>query len=135
MTTSQVPDTSTTLLRDVADSCHARWSVFYSRYQPMMLSYLQDRFPSIDADDIVQETFVALGEAARNSEVDERPMSNDTDRSGLGKFLARCGKSARLRVQEHDNSLTAVDASIFKSQRRNASRKGRADIVEIAISK
>ena len=60
MTVSQVPDTSTTLLRDVADSSHARWSVFYSRYQPMMLSYLQDRFPSLDADDIVQETFVAL---------------------------------------------------------------------------
>ena len=56
----QVPDTSTTLLRDVADSNHARWSVFYSRYQPMMLSYLRSRFPSLDAEDIVQETFVAL---------------------------------------------------------------------------
>ena len=60
MTASQVPDTSTTLLRDVADSSHARWSVFYSRYQPMMRSYLQARFPSLDADDIIQETFVAL---------------------------------------------------------------------------
>ena len=26
----------------------------------MMLSYLQARFPSLDADDIIQETFVAL---------------------------------------------------------------------------
>ena len=44
----------------MADSSHARWSVFYSRYQPMMRSYLQARFPSLDADDIIQETFVAL---------------------------------------------------------------------------
>lgn len=60
MTISQVPDTSTTLLRDVADSQHARWAVFYSRYQSMMLAYLRDRFPSLDAEDIIQETFVAL---------------------------------------------------------------------------
>ncbi len=44
----------------MADSQHARWAVFYSRYQPMMLAYLRSRFPSLDADDIVQETFVAL---------------------------------------------------------------------------
>ena len=60
MIASQVPDTSTTLLRDVADSSHARWSVSYSRYQPMMLAYLREHFPSLDADDIIQDTFVAL---------------------------------------------------------------------------
>ena len=60
MATSLVPDTSTTLLRDVADSQHARWAVFYSRYQPMMRSYLRARFPSVDADDVIQETFAAL---------------------------------------------------------------------------
>ena len=60
MTVSQVPDTSTTLLRDVADSQHARWAVFYSRYQPMMQAYLRERFPSLDAEDVVQETFAAL---------------------------------------------------------------------------
>ena len=60
LTALQVPDTSTTLLRDVADSSHARWSVFYSRYRPMMLAYLRERFPSLDADDVIQEAFVAL---------------------------------------------------------------------------
>ena len=56
----QPPETSTTLLRDVADSQHARWKVFYARYQPMMRSYLRARFPSVDADDVIQETFAAL---------------------------------------------------------------------------
>lgn len=58
--TSEVPETSTTLLRDVADSQHARWAVFHSRYEPMMQAFMRDRFPSLDADDIIQETFVAL---------------------------------------------------------------------------
>ena len=55
-----VPDTSTTLLRDVADSQHARWAVFHSRYEPMMQAFMRERFPSLDADDIIQETFLAL---------------------------------------------------------------------------
>ena len=55
-----VPDTSTTLLKDVADSQHARWAVFHSRYEPMMQAFMRERFPSLDADDIIQETFLAL---------------------------------------------------------------------------
>ena len=56
----QVPETSTTLLRDVTDSQHARWAVFHSRYEPMMRAFMHERFPSLDADDIIQETFIAL---------------------------------------------------------------------------
>lgn len=61
--TSEVPETSTTLLRDVADSQHARWAVFHSRYEPMMQAFMRERFPSLDADDIIQETFVAIAKA------------------------------------------------------------------------
>lgn len=56
----QIPETSTTLLRDVADSQHARWTEFYVRYQPMMQAYLNRNFPTLAADDIIQETFAAL---------------------------------------------------------------------------
>ena len=55
------PTTSTTLLRDIASSAeNARWGEFFSRYEPMMKAYLQSRFPGLDADDIVQETLIAL---------------------------------------------------------------------------
>jgi len=57
-----VPETSTTLLRDIVDPRHQRWSVFVARYEPMMRTYLHERFPSLDADEIVQMTFVALAE-------------------------------------------------------------------------
>lgn len=53
--------TSTTLLRDLArDSQHARWGEFVARYRPMMESFMRERFPSLDADDAIQETLVAV---------------------------------------------------------------------------
>lgn len=61
--TYAVQDTSTTLLRNVADTQHARWAVFHSRYEPMMRAFIKSRFPSVDADDVIQETFVALARA------------------------------------------------------------------------
>ena len=54
------PETSTTLLRDIAESSNARWSEFASRYRPMMTAFMEDRFPQIDHEDIIQETLVAL---------------------------------------------------------------------------
>ena len=58
---ASIPATSTTLLRDLAnDSQHARWSEFVTRYRPMMEAYLRERFPSVEADDVIQETLIAV---------------------------------------------------------------------------
>lgn len=55
------PDTSTTLLRDLAaDSQHVRWEEFVRRYRPMMEAFLGSRYPQVDADDVIQETLVTL---------------------------------------------------------------------------
>lgn len=57
----KIPETSTTLLRDLAqDSRHARWGEFVARYRPMMETYMHTRFPMVDADDAIQETLIAL---------------------------------------------------------------------------
>ena len=56
-----IPTTSTTLLRELAsDSRHARWGEFVTRYRPMMEAFMRERFPSVDADEAIQETLVAL---------------------------------------------------------------------------
>ena len=56
-----VPETSTTLLRDISsDAENARWPEFVARYRPMMLAFLAAQFPTLDADDIVQNTLIAL---------------------------------------------------------------------------
>ena len=58
---ANIPATSTTLLRDLAnDSQHARWSEFVTRYRPMMEAFMRERFPSLDADDVIQETLIAV---------------------------------------------------------------------------
>ena len=56
-----IPETSTTLLRDLArDSQHARWGEFVARYRPMMEAFMRERFPSLDAADVIQETLIEL---------------------------------------------------------------------------
>ncbi len=58
---AKVPDTSVTLLRDLAcDTQHARWGEFVARYKPMMESFMFEHFPSVDAEDVIQETLIAL---------------------------------------------------------------------------
>ena len=58
---ADIPETSTTLLRDLAqDSRHARWGEFVSRYRPMMEAYMRTHFPAVDADDAIQETLITL---------------------------------------------------------------------------
>ena len=58
------PDTSTTLLRDLTGRAdHPRWGEFVVRYRPMMENYLRERFPSLEMDDLIQETFVAIAKA------------------------------------------------------------------------
>ena len=58
---ADIPTTSTTLLRDLAqDSQHARWGEFVARYRPMMGAFMRERFPSLDADDVIQETLIEL---------------------------------------------------------------------------
>ncbi len=42
------------------DAQSVRWSEFISRYRPMMEHYLTRYFPTLDPDDIIQETFIAL---------------------------------------------------------------------------
>lgn len=55
------PDTSTTLLDELAgDTQHARWGEFIKRYRPMMTSYMGVHFPTLDAEEMIQETLIAL---------------------------------------------------------------------------
>ena len=64
-----IPTTSKTLLRTLGENARsARWTEFVARYRPMMEAFLANRFPSLvsEADDIVQETLVALVQVLPN---------------------------------------------------------------------
>ena len=65
------PETSTTLLRDLAASTkNARWAEFVTRYRPMMEAYMRERFPSVEADEAIAETLIALVDVFRNYRYD-----------------------------------------------------------------
>ncbi len=61
---STMPETSTTLLRDVAgDAANPRWGEFVARYRPALETFMDMRFPGLEADDLIQETFIAVAAA------------------------------------------------------------------------
>ena len=58
---ANAPVTSITLLKSLASGTdNARWAEFFRIYEQPMRSFLAARFPSVDADDAIQETMVAL---------------------------------------------------------------------------
>ena len=134
MTVSQMPDTSTTLLRDVADSSHARWSVFYSRYQPMMRSYLQARFPSLDADDIIQETFVALAKILPDYKYE--PEKNGAFHNfliGVLRNKALCALDASRRQMAIEERMQLAISVNGKSEHEQSYRDWRENLFEVAL--
>lgn len=61
---ARIPTTSTTLLRDVSSAPeHPRWAEFIARYRPAMMAFMTAHFPSVEAEDILQETFCAIANA------------------------------------------------------------------------
>ena len=61
MNSNAIPETSTTMLREMAkDADSPRWLDFVARYRPMMEAYMRERFPELDADEAIQETFIGL---------------------------------------------------------------------------
>ena len=56
-----IPKTSVSLLNAIAMSHESpRWCEFYDRYYPIMANFLQHRFPSLNVDDIIQDTLLVF---------------------------------------------------------------------------
>lgn len=113
-----IPETSTTLLKGIANGENARWTEFVARYRPMMLSYMKSHFPAVDADDAVQETLIALSNVILNY----RYAPDETGRfrnylTGIlrRKALKQCEKAARERTakaefREQEDAGVAFDS-------------------------
>ena len=67
MRMASAPNTSITLLTGLASGTDpARWTEFCLRYEPLMRGFLRQNFPSVDQDDAIQETLIALSKALPN---------------------------------------------------------------------
>ena len=128
-----VQSTSTTLLRDIASSAeHARWSEFVSRYRPMMEAFLAGRFPFVSAEDVIQETLVALAKAIPNYRYD--PESMGLFRSYLTGILAHkaidiCRKNSRHEALKEEWRKRYEEAQEAAPAREDV----RKTILEIAM--
>ena len=131
---AKIPTTSTTLLRDLAhDSQHARWGEFVARYRPMMDSFMRERFPSLDSDDVVQETLVAVAKALPNYRY--APDEKGHFRNYLVGIVRNKALMA-LRTQCRDERLKAAYAEESSSSRRYDEASGEAwrkAVFEIAL--
>ena len=131
---ANVPDTSTTLLWDVADSQHARWAVFYSRYQPMMRSYLRARFPAVDADDIIQETFTALAKLLPDYKYDPKKKGSFHNfLTGVLRNKALCALDSRNRKMSIEDRMKIKVTVDGKSVREQAYEDWREEVFEVAL--
>lgn len=58
---ANIPKTSVTLLKDIADdTTSARWTEFHEKYAEPMRAFMRSHYPTVEAEDVLQEAFVAL---------------------------------------------------------------------------
>ena len=98
------------------------------RYRPMMEAYMRERFPSVEADEAVAETFIALVDAFRSYRYD--PEETGRFRNYLTgilrhKALRLCKRTERQRnlhervaaepaAEEHDADEEDYRKSLFE---------------------
>ncbi|MGN0854594.1 MAG: sigma-70 family RNA polymerase sigma factor [Kiritimatiellia bacterium] len=64
---AQIPPTSISLIQTLAnDPSSKRWKDLYTNYEQPMREFLQANFPSVEAEDAIQETMLALMKALPN---------------------------------------------------------------------
>ena len=115
-----IPSTSTTLLRQIGDgACHARLAEFVARYSPACRQYLRRHFPSLEADDILQETFAALAKALPDYRYD--PYEKGHFRNYLAGILRNKALMA-LRKRKRNEEVLADYADIEKSSLMGGTR-------------
>ena len=132
-----IPSTSTTLLWQIGkDVHHARWAEFIARYAPTCRQYMRRHFPSLEADDILQETFAALARALPDYRYN--PQEKGLFRNYLVGILRNKARMA-FRRQKRDEKVFADFAEEVKTGRTVAPRpdEGACDvqnaIFEIAL--
>ena len=138
----EIPATSVSLLKDLASGTAAvRWTEFCRRYEPVMRAFLDTRFPSVDADDTIQESLVALMKAL--PEYRYTPDQNGHFRNylvgivrhkaldALRREAARNALKTELATQERDRQLAppAADMSSEEGDWRHSAMEAALDQV------
>lgn len=130
------PTTSTTLLRDLAaDVQSSRWAELVARYRPALESYLAAKFPSLSdaADDLVQETFLAL--AGRLPDYRHAPDEKGRFRNYLAGILRfKAIDELRRRAREDGALAGAAERAAADWAAEDETRAWREAAYEVALA-
>ncbi len=122
---SQVPATSVSLLRDIASGTeNARWAEFVRIYEEPMRAFLAARFPSVEADDVLQETMIALMRVMPDYHY--TPDGNGHFRNYLVGILKHKAEDAIRRQSRESDRRECIRKSAADAPRR-AQAPGEAD--------
>ncbi len=122
---SQVPATSVSLLRDIASGTeNARWAEFVRIYEEPMRAFLAARFPSVEADDVLQETMIALMRVMPDYHY--TPDGNGHFRNYLVGILKHKAEDAIRRQSRESDRRERIRKSAADAPRR-AHAPGEAD--------
>ncbi len=128
---SIIPKTSATLLKELGDHVDsARWGEFIARYEPMMRAYLQIHFPKVEADDILQETFMALMKTLPNYRY--QPQETGHFRNYL-TGIVRNRALQYCRQQARREKLLESYGELQEEEGEGSQESVHADILEIAL--
>ena len=122
---SQVPATSVSLLRDIASGTeNARWAEFVRIYEEPMRAVLAARCPSVEADDVLQETMTALMRVMPDYHY--TPDGNGHFRNYLVGILKHKAEDAIRRQSRESDRRERIRKSAADAPRR-AQAPGEAD--------
>ena len=108
--------------------------MFYARYQPMMQAYLRARFPSLDADDIIQETFAALAKLLPDYEYDPKKKGSFHNfLTGVLRNKALCALDSRNRKMAIEDRMKIAVAVDGKSVQEQSYEEWREAVFEVAL--
>ena len=106
------------MLKDLASgAAGARWAEFYKVYEEPMRGFLHAKFPSVEADDAIQETMAALAQALpdyRCTPDEKRHFRNylmGILKHKAADLLKRQVRESNVRTALRDDGAPAVDTS------------------------
>ena len=127
-------ETSTTLLRDIAGAAdNPRWGEFTARYRPLLEAFMSERFPGLEAEDLIQETFIAIARAL--PEYRYAPDEKGHFRSFLTGILHHKALNALRSSRRRTELLRKYEAEpqVGSSGGEEEQRRWRETLYEVAL--
>ncbi len=104
---NEIPVTSVTLLKAVAsDAQHVRWTELHDKYEGLMRAWLHERYPSLEPEDVMQETMIVL--AKKLPDYDYQPDAKGHFRNYLIGILKHKAQNAIARRSREGKIRTAL---------------------------